>query len=344
MASAADPDPTQRMEKTISTRPTVSPRRSYSKAQLDEIAQRYRTWGRWGSDDEAGSLNYITRERRAAAGALIRAGKSFSLAIPLDRNGPMPARSARVNPQHVMYKHGGDLLADWDNAQHGMQSTDDGIYMPLQCATQWDAFCHVFYDGVTYNGHGPQTVTSQGAVHNSIAQVSDRVVGRGVLLDFPRFFGVDWLEPEAAIQDVDVEACAEAQGVEIGEGDIVLIRTGHMRRRREEGEEHWGDYAAGPAPGLGVSAADYLLPRKIAAVASDTWGLESVPSESLPEAKFALHVIFLVNAGVLIGEMWDLDQLAADCAADGIYEFFLSAQPLTVTGAVGSPLNPIAVK
>ncbi|MFJ8600143.1 cyclase family protein [Streptomyces shenzhenensis] len=280
----------------------------------------------------------------AAAAALVRTGKTFSLAIPLDRNGPMPSRTARVNPQHQMYKHGGDLLADWENARHGMQSTDDGIYMPLQCATQWDAFCHVFYDGVTYNGHGPESVTSQGAVHNSIAQVADRVIGRGVLLDFPRFYGVDWLEPEDAIQDVDLQACAKAQGVEIGPGDIVLIRTGHMRRRRGEGQEHWGDYAAGPAPGLGVSSADYLLPREIAAVAGDTWGLESVPSESLPEAKFALHVIFLVNAGVLIGEIWDLEELAADCAADGIYEFLLSAQPLTVTGAVGSPLNPIAVK
>jgi kynurenine formamidase len=117
-----------------------------------------------------------------------------------------------------------------------------------------------------------------------------------------------------------------------------------MKRRRDEGEEHWGDYAGGPAPGLGVSAADYLLPRRIAAVASDTWGLESVPSESLPEAKYALHVILLVNAGVLIGEIWDLEDLAADCAEDGVYDFLLSAQPLTVTGAVGSPLNPIAIK
>jgi kynurenine formamidase len=181
-------------------------------------------------------------------------------------------------------------------------------------------------------------------VRNSITAMSEGTVGRGVLLDFPRFYGVDWLQPGEAIQDDDLDACARAQGVEIGEGDFVLVRTGHMLRRRSEGEEHWGDYAAGPAPGLGLSAADYLLPRHVAAVASDTWGLEVVPCESLPEQKYALHVVFLVNAGVLIGEIWDLEELARDCAADAVYEFFLTAQPLTVTGAVGSPLNPIAVK
>lgn len=322
----------------------MSPRRTYTAADVDRYAQRYRTWGKWGPDDERGSVNYVTPETVRAAAALVRTGKTFSLAIPLDREGPMPSRSARVNPQHVMYKHGGDLLADWENARTGMQSTDDGIYMPLQCATQWDAFSHVFYDGQTYNGHGPESVTSTGATHNSITAMRDCTVGRGVLLDFPRYYGVPWLEPEEAIQEVDLEACAAHQGVEVGEGDFVLVRTGHMLRKRLEAEEHWGDYAAGPAPGLGLSAADYLLPRRIAAVASDTWGLEVVPCESLPETKYALHIVFLVNAGVLIGEIWDLEDLAADCAADGVYEFFLSAQPLTVTGAVGSPLNPVAVK
>lgn len=286
----------------------------------------------------------MTPEAVRRAAGLVRKGRTFSLAIPLDRDGPMPSRSARVNPQHVMYKHGGDILAEWGNAVSGMQSTDDGIYMPLQCATQWDAFCHVFHDGQTYNGHGPETVTSAGATRNSITAVRESTLGRGVLLDFPRFYGVPWLEPGDAIQEVDLAACAAHQGVEIGEGDFVLVRTGHMLRKRQEAQEHWGDYAAGPSPGLGLSAADYLLPRRVAGVAADTWGMEVVPCESLPEAKYALHVVFLVNAGVLIGEIWDLEDLAADCAADGVYEFFLAAQPLTVTGAVGSPLNPVAVK
>jgi kynurenine formamidase len=308
------------------------------------MAEKYRTWGRWGADDGRGATNYVTADRVVAAAGLIRRGSVFALGAPLDRDGPNRGRpgSARVNPQHVMYKHGGDMLADWENAGTGMQSTDDGIYMPLQAGTQWDAFCHVFFDGQTYNGAGPQTVTSAGATRNSITEVAETTTGRGVLLDFPRFHGVPWLEPEQAIQDVDVAVCAEEQGVEIGEGDFVLIRTGHMLRRRSE--EFWGDYAGGPAPGLGLSACDYLLPRRVAGIASDTWGLEVVPAESLPDVKFGMHIVLLVNAGVLIGEIWDLEALAADCAADRRYEFFLSAPPLHVTGAVGSPLNPIAVK
>ncbi|BBZ31227.1 cyclase (plasmid) [Mycolicibacterium madagascariense] len=322
----------------------VSPRRQYARSDVLAMAEKYRTWGAWGPDDDRGSTNYVTADRVRAAAELIRTGDVFALGAPLDRSGPNRGRSgsARVNPQHVMYKHGGDMLADWDNARHGMQSTDDGVYMPLQAGTQWDAFCHVFFDGETYNGHGPRSVTSSGATRNSITEVSQTTTGRGVLLDFPRFYGVDWLEPEHAIQDDDVAACADHQGVEIGEGDFVLVRTGHMRHRRFE--EFWGDYAAGPAPGLGLSACDYLLPRHVAGIASDTWGLEVVPCESLPEVKFGMHVVLLVNAGVLIGEIWDLDDLAEACAGDGRYDFFLSAAPLKVTGAVGSPLNPIAVR
>lgn len=328
-----------------STQPReLSPRRLYDAEQVRAMAQRYRTWGHWGESDERGATNYVTAEKVRAAAQLVRTGQVFSLSAPLDRTGPNRGRpgSARVNPQHVMYKHGGDLLADWENARHGMQSTDDGIYMPLQAGTQWDAFCHVFFDGHTYNGHGPESVTSQGAGHNAITEVVETTTGRGVLLDVARYLGVSWLEPEEAIQEVDLAACAEAEGVEIGEGDFVLVRTGHMARRRQE--EFWGDYAAGPAPGLGLSACDYLLPRKVAGIASDTWGLEVVPCESLPEVKFGLHVVLLVNAGVLIGEIWDLEALAAACAADNRYEFLLCAPPLRVTGAVGAPLNPIAIK
>lgn len=323
---------------------TVSPRRRYTEADVLAMAERYRTWGNWGPEDDRGSTNYITPDKVRAAAALVRTGQVFSLGVPFDRAGPNRGRagSPRVNPQHVMYRHGGDMLADWENARRGVQSTDDGVYLPLQAATQWDAFCHIFFNGRTYNGHGPESVTGAGAVRNSITEVRETTTGRGVLLDFPRFYGVEWLEPEQAIQDDDLAACAEHQGVEIGEGDIVLIRTGHMKRRR--GEEFWGDYAAGPAPGLGLSACDYLLPRHVAGVASDTWGLEVVPSESLPEVRFGVHVVLLVNAGVLIGEIWDLENLAGACAADGVFEFFLSAAPLRITGAVGSPLNPIAVK
>jgi kynurenine formamidase len=318
-------------------------RRCWTKSQALELAEGYRTWGKWGADDELGAANRITPQTIARAAGLVRTGQAFSLAIPFDRLGPQHGRNTRrVNPQHVMLRSGSDILAAGPAGTGGMAATDDAVYMPLQAATQWDALCHVFYDGRTYNGRGPESVTSVGAQQNSITNFKDRAVGRGVLLDIPRLKGVDFLEPGEAIQDEDLERCAAAQGVEIEEADFVLIRTGHLERRRVEGS--WGDYCAGASPGLGLSAAHFLCGRNVTAVASDTWGLEVIPYETGDEMRCPLHVVLLVNAGIYIGEIWDMEGLAESCAQDRVYEFFLSAAPLTITGSVGSPLNPIAIK
>jgi len=119
------------------------------------------------------------------------------------------------------------------------------------------------------------------------------------------------------------------------------VRTGQILERRTAGA--WGDFNGGPAPGLAVSAADFFCPRHVTAVATDTWGVEVLPNES-PEVWQPLHIIMLVNAGIYLGEMWDMEELAADCAEDGVYEFMVAAPPLTVTGSVGSPVNPQVVK
>jgi kynurenine formamidase len=220
--------------------------------------------------------------------------------------------------------------------------SDDAVYMPLQTATQWDSLAHCFFDGTSYNGQGVGTVTARGgATRNSITNFVDRSVGRGVLLDVARFKDRVWLEPGEAIQAEDLEQCADAQGVSVGEGDFVLIRTGQLAQVRARGA--WGDYAGGDSPGLGVSTADFLCSRGITAVATDTWGIDVKPYET-PDMMAPLHVILLVNAGIYLGEMWDLEALAEDCATDGVYEFLLTAQPLTVTGAVGSTVTPLAIK
>lgn len=327
------------METLIST--SLSARRSYSADDVRALALEHRTWGQWGPDDELGAVNWITGDTMRHAATLVRRGAAFSLAIPMDRTGPQSGRTARVNPQHVMLKHGGDMLADGQAALIGMRSTDDAIYMPLQSSTQWDALCHIFFDGKAYNDRGPESVTSAGAQFNSITTIADKAVGRGVLLDLPRLFDVPWLEPGDAIQDTDIERCLDSQGLDLGEGDFVLIRTGHLGRRRAE--PGWGDYVAGSAPGLALSGAAWLAQHRVAAVAADTWGTEVIPSECT-EISHPVHVLLMVNAGIRIGEIWDLDALAADCASDGVYEFLLTAAPLTITGSVGSPINPIAVK
>lgn len=307
----------------------------------DRIA-RYRTWGRWGSEDDLGSLNHVTAEHVVAAAGLIQTGRTFSLALPLDSDGPMTGAYGRNNAQHLMMADGGDhLFGAQDEMPSTLRYTDDIVTMPLQCGTQWDAFAHIFFDGTSYNGAGPESVTSAGAARNSITAMKARCVGRGVLLDVARAKGLDWLEPGYGITDTDLAETGEKQGITVGRGDFVLVRTGAISYRRAEG--NWGDYAGGDAPGMHATSADFLCPREVAAVATDTWGFDVQPNE-IDGVWQPLHILLLVNAGVLIGEMWDLDALAEDCAQDGRYEFFLAAQPLTITGSVGSPLNPQAIK
>lgn len=311
---------------------------------LDDIhalCDRYRTWGKWGDEDQLGTVNYIDAEAIAHAGTLVSSGKTISCAMPFDQDGPQNGTFGRVNPLHFMLQDGGDIVHGAQDHLARLRYTDDAIYMPLQCGTQWDALAHIFYDGKMYNGFGPEHVTSKGADKGSIDVLTDKVVGRGILLDIPRFRGVPWLEPGEGIGDEELEACAKAQGIEVRRGDIVLVRTGHMAMCRNQGE--WGTYAAGDAPGLNLSSAHWLCPNEVAAVATDTWGMEVRPNET--DAIFQpLHVVLLVSAGMLIGEMFDLEALAADCAEDGRYEFMFVGPPLPFTRAVGSPLNPMAIK
>lgn len=309
-----------------------------------ELAARHNSWGRWGPDDELGALNLVTPERVRAAAGLVHRGKVFSLALPLDATGPQTGSFGRVNPVHQMLQDGGDVASGAQDHMAALRYTDDTVFMPLQCSTQWDALAHIFHDGKMYNGFGPEQVTSQGAKKNAVTGLTDRAVGRGVLLDIPRLKGKPWLDMSEPIEGADLEACARQQDVQVHEGDFLLIRTGRIGYVRDQGS--WGDkgeYTGGPAPGLTLSTADVLVGWRIAAYATDTWGTEMRPNET-PDVFQPLHIILLVNAGIWIGEMFDLEELAADCAEDGVYEFMFVAPPLTITGAVGSPVNPQAIK
>lgn len=319
-------------------------------AGIDDVrrmAQGVSNWGRWGDDDQLGTLNLVTPDLVAAAAGLARRGKVFSLALPFDAQGPQRGGFARFNPIHLMIRDGNDavtgtVVRDFygGNDRH-IRGTDDIIIMPLQCGTQWDALSHIVFDGKIYNGYPATDVSSFGAIRNDIAQARDRIVGRGVLLDLPRGQGRGWLDPGEAITAAHLRACAEAQGVEVRGGDMVLIRTGQIAQVRDRGE--WGDYAGGSAPGLGLDAVSWIAEHSLAGIATDTWGAEVLPNET-PDVFQPLHIILIVHMGLAIGEIFDLEALAADCAEDGVYEFFFSAPPLPITGAVGSPVNPIAIK
>jgi kynurenine formamidase len=314
-----------------------------SEAALRELVMQVRNWGRWGPDDELGTLNYITPDTIAGAARLVTAGKVFALGIPLDRNGPQSGTRQRFNPIHTMFRDGGDrprTPAEVAEMQ-GYGGSDDWIVMPLQCVTQWDSLAHIFYEGKMWNGYDADLVTSSGAAKNSIDKTSNKIVGRGVLLDVARFKGVKALEPGYAITTADLEGTAAAQKVEVTRGDILLVRTGHMSRYLDR--KDWRHFDLDPFPGISIYATPWLHARQIAAIASDNYAVEVRPSE-LPAFRNPFHVIAIPNMGLTLGEIFFLDELAADCAGDGRWAFLLVAPPLPVARGVGTPINPYALK
>jgi kynurenine formamidase len=312
-----------------------------------QLAERCSNWGRWGPDDQLGTLNHLVAKDVVAASGLVRSGRVFSLSIPVDENGPQTGGFGRFNPIHLMIRDGnaaitGTTVRDfYGGRDRYIRGTDDLLILPLQSGTQWDALGHIVFEDRIYNGYEATWVGSKGAIRNDIANARDRVVGRGVLLDIPRSQGRPWLDPGEPIHAEELDACARAQGVAVGRGDIVLVRTGQMAQCREAGS--WGTYAGGSAPGLALDTAPWIFDNEIAAVACDTWGLEVLPNQTADVFQ-PLHIILIVFMGLMVGEIFDLEALAEDCASDGRYEFMVVAPPLPITGAVGSPVNPLAIK
>ena len=321
--------------------------RQYDIGTVRELADRYGNWGRWGPDDERGTLNHVRPQDVVSAAGEIRDGTVISLALPFDENGPQQGLLRRFNPMHLMLRSGSDVVTgtaerDYfggDSKYFG--AADDLVIMPLQSGTQWDALGHVMFEGHLYNGYPATDVSSRGARRNDVRAGSEGLTGRGVLLDLPRVLGVDWLDAGQSIGDEELDACLREQDVEVGRGDHLFVRTGWMRRVRDRGS--WDDYCGGPAPGLGIESVDWLAEREVAAVASDTWSTEVRPNQT-PDVNQPLHLILIVHLGLWIGEIFDLEELARQCAADGRYSFFFCGPPLPFTGAVGSPLNPIAIR
>jgi kynurenine formamidase len=311
-------------------------------AAIAEAAKACSNWGRWGEDDVLGTLNFLDEAKRREGAALIRRGTTFSLAQSFDANGPQRGWRRRTNPVHTMLDTGTDAALGHQPFPHGIGGADDVVSMPLQCSTQWDGLGHIFDHGKAWNGRpAEKVVTSEGDLVTGVEQMAPHVAGRGVLLDVGRAIGEGGELPDGfAITAAHLTATAEAHRVVVGRGDIVLVRTGQLTRARREG---WGDYAGGDAPGLSFTTAGWLHGTEVAALATDTWGFEVRPNEFEPAFQ-PLHQVAIPHIGLLIGEMWDLDGLAEDCAADGVHDFWLTAAPLPITGAVGSPVNPIAVK
>jgi kynurenine formamidase len=303
-----------------------------------EEKPKLRNWGRWGSDDERGAANYMTAERIVAAAGLIKRGKTFSLAIPLDEKGPI--YPGRLNPHRTMAISGADYAA---GLEADFKFADDYIYMPLQGSTQWDALAHAWYGKTLYNGVPESAIRSAplagGATRLGIENVKDSLVGRGVLIDVVAYKG-GALATGYMITRADIEGALKKQKTEVRAGDIVLIRTGYVPGYYEIEEPLVkARYLHGPQTGIGMDVVPWIHENRIAGVAADNLGVEALPIQGE-----SVHGALLKDLGVYMGEIWWLEELAADCGTDGRYEFFLAAQPLHIPGAVGSPLNPVAIK
>jgi kynurenine formamidase len=311
------------------------------------LSERHSNWQRWGADDQRGTLNLVTPEDIVAAARLVRAGKAISMALPFDEDGPQSGAFNRFNPIRLMTRDGADAMAGsavrdfYGGVDRHFRAADDVVIMPLQCGTQWDALGHVIHDEHIYNGYSANMVSSKGALRNDVRSAAGDMVGRGVLLDVARSEGQDWLEPGTPIGADQLDRAAAHAGVEVGRADFVFVRTGAIAQARALGS--WGDYAGGTAAGLALSSVDWLAEREVAAIATDTWGMEVRPNETADVFQ-PLHIVFIVHMGLWVGEIFDLDPLAADCAEDGAYEFLFCGPPLPFTRAVGSPLNPMAIK
>jgi kynurenine formamidase len=316
---------------------------------LAEARRKYRNWGRWGPDDALGTLNYIDDAKRAAAAALARAGRAFSLAVELSRTGPGGGHSGSGhsggNPVHTMLGSGAEAAAGLQGHPHGFGDADDVMFMPLRSGTHWDGLGHVYDSALAWNGrHAADVVTAAGDRVAGAERQAAGFVSRGVLLDVGRVIGGGSLPDGHAITEGQLRATIGVQGpsARVDRGDIVLVRTGQLARCRGTGD--WAGYTSGPAPGLSFGSLAWLHGSEIAAVATDTFAVEVRPPEFDAPCLTPLHQIAIPNIGLFLGEMFDLEALAADCAADGVYEFLLVAAGLPVAGAVGLPVNPIAVK
>lgn len=302
-------------------------------------------WGRWGEDDVKGTANLITNEVVKSAASLVHTGETISLALPIDSGAPrFPDRTP---PKHYWTMTGADAVvgSPFHSASPGAPIVlDDAIDMPLQGSTQWDGLAHFAVEDSTYNGYWVGNITGLGGADQvGIHHLRDSFVGRGVLLDIAMHKAVDSLEPGEVIGPDLLDEVAAAQGVDIRRGDMLLVRTGYLSRwwHLTTPDEKVAYFSA--VPGLGHETIDWLSEKDIAAVAADTVSLEVRPTQDDAQRPGPVHHAALIDLGLTIGELWDLERLSVSCAREKRYEFFLSAAPLNITGAVGSLINPIAV-
>lgn len=301
--------------------------RQMTQADVEQLYQQVSNWGRWGKDDQLGTLNLITPTKRQQAAKLVSQGISVSLARTVEET------ATADNPapfQQTMLKTGNEPGNQWavDNysvSYHGFAHT------------HIDSLCHLIYQGKMYNGFSVKEITNLGTQRLSIHNLKQGIFTRGILIDIPSLRGVPYLEPGTAIYPEELVAWENRAGIQVASGDVVFFRTGRWARRAAKGP--WSVQQEGVA-GLHASCAKWIRSRDVAMVGSDA-AMDVLPS-GIPGVSHPIHLLTLNAMGVHIFDNCDLEAVAQTCAKLKRWEFLLTAAPLSVQGGTGSPLNPIA--
>jgi kynurenine formamidase len=307
----------------------------------DEVVQMMRdisNWGRWGKDDERGTLNLVTPEKRKAAAALVKDGISVSLAHTLDKE---------VYPDNpTPFKQEFLMGADGKLRPGSMMDIISSTYHATT-TTHMDALCHYIFEGKTFNGWDVEqwhkaTLTrpgfgeGPGCLKNSVLGFKDGLLTRGILIDLPLMKGVKWLEPGTPVTIADLEAWEKFSGVKIGSGDALFLRTGRFARRAELGP--WP--AAREAAGFHVSVMPWFKQRDVALISSDA--VQDVQPSNIQGFPRPIHMLSINTLGMPMIDVADLEDVARLAAKLKRWEFMLTVAPLPAPGGSGSPVNPIA--
>jgi len=298
----------------------------------DEVLEYFTTlsnWGRWGAEDELGTLNLVTPAKRLEAIALVEAGTTVGCARALE----FEDRAADVMypPQRFMIRAGDDPAST--GAAEFL-----GVAMHGQTVSHIDALSHQFWGGRVYNDR-PQSAIStiHGATTCSIETMRNGIVTRGVLVDIPRLRGVPYLEPEDPIMPDELDAALDAAGVTVGAGDALLVRTGFSRRRLELGPPaKWR-----ARPGLHAATLPWIRERDIAVIAADA--AQDVGPSGYDDIQMPVHSVGIVAMGLTLLDNLQFEDLVAECERLGRWEFMFVVAPMRIRLGTGSPVNPLAV-
>ncbi|MFI7704547.1 cyclase family protein [Nonomuraea sp. NPDC049480] len=310
--------------------PTAAPGNgpSISRQEFDELFDAVRTWGRWASADR-GAWNRVTPGHVQRAAALVRTGVIVPMALPWNT---VPGPDNGKPALHYMSD-----LGDVEAPEPATHKDFIAVDYHGKGVSHLDALSHIAYRGQLYDGRTAREVVDAGGARFGAVAALGPLVTKGVLLDLPAVLGIDWLEPGRAVHAQDVLAAEKALGVTIGEGDAVLLRSGHFRRRAALGA--WNADAA--SAGFHVDAIPLLAERGIALIGAD--GDSDVRPSPVEGLHSPVHALAITAMGVPLLDNLDLEPLSAACADAGRYEFLLTVAPLNIPGGTGSPVNPVAV-